>query len=358
MSASKASKEWHSTSNSTDINDINHVDSAASAFPRAPTTPKWQSFLFPCIAATVAAPFTNPCGVAKIQLQAQKGTGSARKYRGMFDFWRKAAYSSEGFAILRRGTVPVMMREASLNTFRIGLYDPILSLINEDGVVAPAWKRMVAGAVSGAVGAFVSNPFEIVRVKVQAQNLESSAGPRHFCSQMLQKDGVPGFYKAAGVSMVLMMACSSVNLTIYTLLRETATQRFQMDDGPLVDASSALVSGFFATLAMNPLDVLRTRLMTQPSPSPYRSSIDAALHIARTEGAAAFLKGFIPSFLRIGPHFGLTFLLLEQMRRFARSYNANKEQYAYLTAPIGETGSTHRGETIAGFGRPNVVGSG
>eukprot|EP00584_Thalassiosira_punctigera_P022551 CAMPEP_0172567850 /NCGR_PEP_ID=MMETSP1067-20121228/117481_1 /TAXON_ID=265564 ORGANISM="Thalassiosira punctigera, Strain Tpunct2005C2" /NCGR_SAMPLE_ID=MMETSP1067 /ASSEMBLY_ACC=CAM_ASM_000444 /LENGTH=85 /DNA_ID=CAMNT_0013359289 /DNA_START=51 /DNA_END=305 /DNA_ORIENTATION=- len=47
-------------------------------------TPAWQPFLFSTIAPTVAAPFTNPFGVARTQLQNQS---SANKlFAGALDY--------------------------------------------------------------------------------------------------------------------------------------------------------------------------------------------------------------------------------------------------------------------------------
>lgn len=260
--------------------------------------------------------------------------------------------------MLLRGAVPVMMREASKNLFRIGLYQPILGQIHnaeEEGGAAPVWKRMVAGAASGAVGAIVCNPFEITRIRVQAQALprldsvagggggssgggggaasKKSMGPKKVASLILQNEGMSGFYKAGTASVALGMVCTSVNLTTYTLFHEMAVHKFGMDDGPLADTSCALVSGFLAALAMNPVDVIRTRLMTQSSTSPqYNGILDAGRKIVANEGFQALFKGFMPSFLRVGPHFVLTFLLLEQMRRYARPYNAEVARTAYLTS--------------------------
>ena len=44
------------------------------------------------------------------------------------------------------------LRESSKNMFRIGLFTPILKLIHpDDDTPAPAWKRFVAGTMTGAL---------------------------------------------------------------------------------------------------------------------------------------------------------------------------------------------------------------
>lgn len=290
--------------------------------------PTWQTFAFPSFAAAVVTPFTNKFAVAKTHLQAK----GAISYRGMTDFFRHAI-AVEGPPSLQRGIVPVAMREASMNVFRIGLYPHLLSSIHDETrrVPAPAAKRMVAGACSGAVGFFACNPFEIVRVRMQAMPIGSPVSFLDMTRRILVKEGVAGFYRAGGASVALGVVQTSVNLTTYTLLRERAVPLY--GETTAVDVACALVSGFLSALAMNPVDVVRTRLWTQPSSSSrsssplYEGGFHAASVIWKQEGASAFLRGFVPSFLRVGPHFVLTFALLEQLKRSARRRNADESRY-------------------------------
>lgn len=61
-----------------------------------------------------------------------------------------------------------------------------------------------------------------------------------------------------------------------------------------------------------PLDVLKTRMMNA-KPGEYKSIFDAVIQTAKT-GPLSFFKGFVPAFLRIGPHTVLLFMFLEQLR--------------------------------------------
>jgi hypothetical protein len=48
-----------------------------------------------------------------------------------------------------------------------------------------------------------------------------------------------------------------------------------------------------------PLDVLKTRLMTQGTAGRYKNLVDATLTIARTEGWSAFMSGWQPRLIWI-----------------------------------------------------------
>ena len=61
--------------------------------------------------------------------------------------------------------------------FRIGLFTPLLLTLHPPGknkdrvtgedIPVPAWKRLVAGSLSGALGAVSSNPFDLVKTRMQ-----------------------------------------------------------------------------------------------------------------------------------------------------------------------------------------------
>ena len=69
---------------------------------------------------------------------------------------------------LYRGLPVAMVRESSKNMFRIGLFRPILKLLHpNDDTPAPAWKRFLAGTMTGALGAISSNPFDLVKTRMQ-----------------------------------------------------------------------------------------------------------------------------------------------------------------------------------------------
>lgn len=81
---------------------------------------------------------------------------------------------------------------------------------------------------------------------------------------------------------------------------------------------------------MNPIDVCRTRFYNQAYVNGkgviYSSGFDAFNKIARNEGFNAFYKGFLTHFLRIGPHFCLTFVFLGVLRRNLKSLYSHLDQ--------------------------------
>jgi Ca2+-binding EF-hand superfamily protein len=90
-------------------------------------------------------------------------------------------------------------------------------------------------------------------------------------------------------------------------------------DSIYLDIICGLGSGVVSCVFMNPVDVARTRYYNQKYVNgkgvTYSSGMNAIQKIFRKEGILAFYTGFTSHFLRIGPHFVLTFLFLGMLRR-------------------------------------------
>jgi hypothetical protein len=49
----------------------------------------------------------------------------------------------------------------------------------------------------------------------------------------------------------------------------------------------------------------------------YSSAMDCLSKTVRNEGLMALFKGWVPNWMRLGPHSLVTFIVLEQLRKFA-----------------------------------------
>lgn len=215
---------------------------------------------------------------------------------------------------LQKGLTPAILREGSKNLFRIGMFDPLIEFLHdkrkEGNARVPLWKRMVAGGVSGAMGAVACNPFELVKTRMQSQAKDSIAvGHQHGYAGTFQglwsivsREGFFALYKGSAMSVLRSTLGSGCNMALYTGLRDYLLVNNLMANNAATDAFSGLVSSFFCALVMNPIDVARTRLYNQPK-DQYKNGVDVMVQLIRNEGLRAFMKGFLPSFARLGPHF-------------------------------------------------------
>ncbi|PKK72297.1 mitochondrial carrier [Rhizophagus irregularis] len=313
-------------------NKTNSLSSAPplKTLPPQPNISQLENFALSALAPSMAVVFTLPFDTVKVRMQLQgevrimkDATGKTvrvaaeKVYKSSFDcLWKTFKY--EGIRGLEKGLVPSILKESSKNVFRLGLYDPILSVLHPKNDAtssssAPAWKRMLAGGICGALGAVSANPFELVKTRLQTLR-----------QIMTKEGGVPGLYRGSMISVYRGILGSAANLSSYTMLRDYALREGYSEGVPL-DMGCSLISAFVSVVFMNPLDVVRTRLYNTSSIN--RQSIFRTIKtIVENEGLKSLYKGFGTHFMRIGPHFCLTFVFLEQLKRGVKQIKLEEYQ--------------------------------
>ena len=234
---------------------------------------------------------------------------------------------------LYRGLPVAMLREASKNMFRIGLFAPILrALHSEEDGPAPAWKRFVAGTMTGALGAVASNPFDLVKTRMQVPAAMSAyATAAQAAKAIVEKEGFSTFYKGVGASVTRDMLGSSVNLTVQSMASEWFVSNHILTPGsPVLGAVSGILSAAAAVAAMQPIDTSRARLPRSPRA---QGRVHAARHIFLREGPTALYRGLRAHFFRTAPHYALMFALLEAITGAERGALRRRNRAALRACP-------------------------
>ncbi|KAJ3359667.1 Mitochondrial oxaloacetate carrier protein [Allomyces javanicus] len=315
------------------------------------------SFTISSIAPGFAVVFTNPFDTAntyflRLQLQgerlraAQSGAASAPSvvYKNSFDCMYKTL-KMEGVRGLQKGLSPAILREGSKNIFRLGMYDPIIALMHDaTRGPPPAWKMMIAGSICGAMGALACNPFELVKTRLQSAAHGSLAvGHQHgytgiwmALKSIVAQDGTKGLYRGSAMSVGRSIVGSGANLSAFHVMKNYLMAEHGWADNVTTDMVAGMSSGLASVICMNPIDVLRTRYYNQPYVNGrgtiYASGWDAAKTVVANEGYRALYKGFLSHFLRIGPHFCLTFVFLGMFRRSIIAFRDGKDEDAVFAA--------------------------
>uniref|UniRef100_A0A7S1J8F8 ADP,ATP carrier protein n=1 Tax=Eutreptiella gymnastica TaxID=73025 RepID=A0A7S1J8F8_9EUGL len=98
-----------------------------------------------------------------------------------------------------------------------------------------------------------------------------------------------------------------------------------MEEGPWLFFVASFASGLCATTLSAPADLVKTRVMNDRAMAQvnqaartslsFRSATDCVVQTVRQEGARALFKGWLPSWLRLGPHFMISWPLMEFVRK-------------------------------------------
>mmetsp|Transcript_46802 Transcript_46802/g.151992 ORF Transcript_46802/g.151992 Transcript_46802/m.151992 type:complete len:240 (-) Transcript_46802:400-1119(-) len=201
------------------------------------------------------------------------------------------------------------------------------------GSVAPFAGPLGASAVGAAASCVVSVPQEVLK-----QRLVTGIYPnfRAAVSTIMRTQGCRGFYTGW-----LPTVSRNVPFVVLTFTSFAALERrFRGDHAVALSATDSLLLGVtsavFAAVLTQPVDVVKTRMMTQAASTavPYASVRDCVVTMLRTEGPTTFYAGLRQRVAYAAPlwalQFGLnarfTTVLLERRRERARTSRCGRSK--------------------------------
>ncbi|KAI5558341.1 hypothetical protein BDE02_17G033900 [Populus trichocarpa] len=226
---------------------------------------------------------------------------------------------SEGAAALFSGVSATILRQTLYSTTRMGLYDVLKhKWTDPDTNTMPLVRKIVAGLISGAVGAAVGDG----RLPIdQRRNYKSVVDA---LSQMSKQEGVASLWRGSGLTVNRAMIVTASQLASYDQAKEMILEKGLMSDGIGTHVAASFLAGFVASVASNPIDVIKTRVMNmkvEPGVEPpYKGALDCAMKTIKAEGPMALYKGFIPTISRQGPFTVVLFVTLEQVRKLLKDF--------------------------------------
>eukprot|EP00040_Diaphanoeca_grandis_P031983 m.192629 g.192629 ORF g.192629 m.192629 type:complete len:314 (+) comp32475_c4_seq1:402-1343(+) len=281
-----------------------------------------KMFFTGMVAAQVAAVFTNPIDVVKVRLQIQGELGAvATKNRGFLQMFVQIA-KAEGVWALQKGIVPSLLRETSYSSIRLAAYEPIRNRIlseREKREGAPLFKKFLAGGTSGAIGAGLANPADLVKVRMQAATGTAYTSTWGAFREIVQLEGWRGLFRGTVPTIQRAAILTATQLGTYDHVKHFILNLGSLQEGILLHFSSGMVAGFAVAATTSPVDTIRTRLMNQPlnangTGALYRSMLDCAKQTIKAEGVFAVYKGFLAQWARTGPHTTISLVVWEYLR--------------------------------------------
>jgi solute carrier family 25 protein 34/35 len=261
-----------------------------------------MEFVCGAAAASTAVTLTNPLEVIRtlFQLRHELQSGPVQPFNLLHHVRR------EGITSLQRGLSAALPYQFVMNGVRLGLFEWLSKSRGAFGVVS-------AGAVSGALGALLSSPFNLIKTRLQsATSTFKDAGDQHHyrsvldaAKKIVRSKGILGLWDGAGASVLRTSVGSAVQLSSYTFCKRHLSTEYTI----VPSATSSL----FTIIAMNPFDVVMTRMYNQ-SGLRYSSVFDCFRQIVQCEGIKGLYKGFIPNYIRVGPHTILTLIFYENLK--------------------------------------------
>jgi solute carrier family 25 protein 34/35 len=135
-------------------------------------------------------------------------------------------------------------------------------------------------------------------------------------------EGAKGLFRGLNGALPRVMTGSAVQLSSYDTCKALVAG-WGVRPGFEQHLSASLVASVLTVTAMNPWDVISTRLyQSKGHGTVYSGPFDCAAKTVRIEGWGALQRGWLAQYGRLGPHTVLTFCFLEYLRPLFLSVDA------------------------------------
>ncbi|PFH55509.1 hypothetical protein XA68_18152 [Ophiocordyceps unilateralis] len=284
-----------------------------SSKDRSRSEPIRYPFWFGGSASSMAACVTHPLDlVVKVRLQTRKGD-APRTMSGTF----VCIARNDGLAGLYSGISASLLRQLTYSTVRFGLYEEMKTRYQRRRGL-PSFPALTAMAVaSGFLGGVAGNFADVLNVRMQhdaALPARERRNYRHALDglvRMVRHEGPAACFRGWLPNSCRAAVMTAGQLATYDVFKRTLIRYTPMADTLTTHLSASFLAGLAAATATSPIDVIKTRVM---SSSQNQGIIRLVGDIYKTDGIRWMFKGWLPSFLRLGPHTICTFVFLEMHR--------------------------------------------
>ncbi|KAG7473968.1 hypothetical protein MATL_G00101490 [Megalops atlanticus] len=278
------------------------------------------------IAGLIGVTCVFPIDLAKTRLQNQQN--GSRLYTSMSDCLIKTI-RSEGYFGMYRGAAVNLTLVTPEKAIKLAANDFFRHHLSKDGQKLTLLKEMLAGCGAGTCQVIVTTPMEMLKIQLQdagriaaqrklmpeAMN-SAPGGPVEVKSptamqitrELLRSKGIAGLYKGLGATLLRDVPFSIIYFPLFANLNNLGRRGAEGPAPFYVSFASGCIAGSTAAVAVNPVDVIKTRLQSLTRGSQedtYTGVTDCIRKILQHEGPSAFLKGAYCRALVIAPLFGI-----------------------------------------------------
>ncbi|RPA86170.1 mitochondrial dicarboxylate carrier [Ascobolus immersus RN42] len=284
-------------------------------------------FWFGGSASCMAACLTHPLDLVKVRLQTvgKHWDGKPPTMGGMF----KHIVKAEGMSGLYQGLSASILRQATYSTTRFGLYASMKDTFFP-GTEKPGFYSLVMlSSISGFVGGVAGNPADVINVRMQHDASLPKDQRRNYKNaldgilRMSKHEGVSSLYRGVWPNSLRATLMTASQLATYDQFKSLLLTIPYFGDDLITHFSASFLAGFVATTVCSPVDVIKTRIMTS---NDSKGILHLLKDTTKNEGIKWVFRGWVPSFIRLGPQTIATFIALEQHKKLYRWLKEEKTE--------------------------------
>lgn len=214
-----------------------------------------------------------------------------------------------------------LLRQLTYSTTRFGIYSELKDAFTT-ARSSPSLPSLIAMAsTSGFLGGIAGNPADVLNVRMQHDAALPMDKRRNYKNaidglvRMTREEGWRALFRGVGANSMRALLMTASQLASYDSFKRVLLEKTSLQDNLTTHFSASFLAGFVATTVCSPVDVIKTRVM---SAHTKEGLLVLLREWVANEGIWWIFKGWVPSFVRLGPHTIATFLFLEQHKKIYR----------------------------------------
>lgn len=273
--------------------------------------PLYQKMMVGGLSGVIGLSTVFPIDLIKTRLQllsAASGSSSTTNI-GISSVCRDV-YTRHGISGFYRGLLPTALMVAPEKAIKLGVNDYLRDVFcNFDRTKETIPQQVTAGALTGIVQVAVTNPMEIIKIRLQMSN-----GLTPFMA--VRELGFRGLYTGSAVTMMRDVPYNIIFFLTYIQLKRALTS----SDGEVSRQrilGSGVAAGMVAAFVGTPMDVVKSRIQMRNSPYT-NGALDCARRLYAEAGGSTsiFFRGAVPRMAVQGPLYGIALLLFELQSQY------------------------------------------
>ena len=279
-----------------------------------------MNFAFGGISGSTATLAIQPLDMIKVRIQLLSELG--RKNLSFISVGREIVKES-GFGYLYKGLDSAIVRQLFYGTTRLGLFYSFLDYFKKKNHTGEATiiQKSISSFFAGGIAAFVSNPADLILVRIQADGTLPKEQRRNYKNvfdgifRVVKEEGFTKLWR--GCTPTIARACT-INLALLAPFEEFKHRlKNTIANVHARTIVSSLMASFIGSAASLPLDNAKTKLQKMKAVNgvlPYNGIVECMLKTIKSEGASKLWVGLPTYYIRIGPHVIITLFMNDFLR--------------------------------------------
>lgn len=177
----------------------------------------------------------------------------------------------------------------------------------------PSLRRLISGAIAGAVSRTVVAPLETIRTHLMVGSNGHST--TEVFNSIMTHEGWTGLFRGNLVNVIRVAPSKAIELFAYDTVKKNLSPK--PGEQPKLPVPASLIAGACAgvssTLVTYPLELVKTRLTVQRG--VYEGLLDAFVKILKEGGPGELYRGLTPSLIGVIPYAATNYCAYDTLRK-------------------------------------------